>query len=58
MEKYENGLVLKKAGIVSGLDMTTETAITKLMFLLGQTLSYQEVKVKMQEPLAGELNRV
>lgn len=58
MEKYENGLALKRAGIVSGLDMTSETAITKLMFLLGQNLSYEEVKVKMQQSLAGELSRV
>jgi L-asparaginase len=35
--------------------MTTEATITKLMFLLGQGYSQQEVEAKMLEPLAGEM---
>ena len=35
MERYETGYHLLKAGIVSGHDSTTESAVTKLMFLLG-----------------------
>jgi L-asparaginase len=56
MEKYENGMTLKKAGIISGKDMTTEAAITKLMFLLGQEKSFQDAKLRMLQPLAGEMS--
>jgi len=37
--------------------MTTEAAITKLMFLLGSEMDYQEIKVNMQLDMAGELSR-
>ncbi|MBS1765612.1 MAG: asparaginase [Bacteroidetes bacterium] len=56
MEKYENGIVLKQAGVVSGKDMTTEAAVTKLMFLLGSGAEATEVKVNIQYSLAGELS--
>lgn len=56
MEKYENGMVLKQAGVVSGKDMTTEAAVTKLMFLLGSGASVQEIKVNMQYAIAGEVS--
>jgi L-asparaginase len=34
--RYETSTELKKIGIISGADMTTETAVAKLMFLLGE----------------------
>jgi L-asparaginase len=58
MERYENGLLLKKAGVISAHDMTTEAAITKLMFLLGGKSTVEEIHLLMQQPLAGELSRV
>jgi L-asparaginase len=34
-ERYENGNDLQEIGVLSGKDLTTAAAITKLMFLLG-----------------------
>ena len=48
--------VLQEAGVVPGHDMTTEAALTKLSFLLGQKqLSCKERKTKMGQNLSGEM---
>ena len=36
---YQTSILLEKIGIISGGDMTTEAALTKLMHLLGQNFS-------------------
>lgn len=47
---------MERKDIVTGLDMTTEAAYTKLAFLLGfPRLSYAEVKDSMRTDLCGEL---
>lgn len=56
MGQYETSLELLNAGVVSGKDMTTEAAITKLMFLLGQHLSTSEVKMYLNKSLRGEIS--
>lgn len=56
MERYETGYHLLKAGIVSGHDSTTESAVTKLMFLLGHGYSPDEVRRRMNESMAGEIS--
>jgi L-asparaginase len=53
--KYETSAQLKKIGVISGGDMTTEATITKLMFLFGQNLSPQRVKQLMTKNLRGEM---
>src|SRR5699024_5418382 len=38
MGKYETSTRLKKIGVISGKDLTTEAATTKMMYLLSQNL--------------------
>jgi L-asparaginase len=52
---YETSSKLKKMGVISGYDMTFETAVTKLMYLLGANLSASEIKQQMETSIAGEL---
>jgi L-asparaginase len=54
---YETSSHLKKMGVISGVDLTFESAITKLMFLLGQKLPPSKVKKLLQKNLRGELTK-
>lgn len=53
---YETSSHLKKLGVIGGSDLTFESAVTKLMFLLGQQLSQQEIKKQLLKNLRGELS--
>lgn len=53
--RYETSKELLSVGVISGADITTEAAVTKLMFLLGQEKSLEEVRRKLTIPLAGEM---
>lgn len=57
MHRYETGNELLKAGVVSGMDMTTESTLAKLMYLIGNKSNTAEVENLMQLPVAGELTR-
>ena len=56
MMRYETGILLQKIGVVSGRDATTEAVLTKLMYLLGQGFSSEEVGQLMAIPLRGEMS--
>lgn len=57
MSLYETGLRLQRAGVLCGHDMTTEAAVTKLMYLLGRDPSVEAVREGMQKSLRGEFTR-
>ena len=53
--RYVSSDILTASGVVPGLDMTFEAAMTKMMFLFGMGLEPKEVRRRIALPLAGEM---
>lgn len=53
---YKVGVDAEKSGLISGKDMSTEAAVTKLMWALAQTDDYEELKNIMITDLCGEIS--
>ena len=58
MGTYETSTQLKELGLISGGDITTEAAVTKLMYLLGQNIEKQEFKTVFETSLRGEISEI
>ena len=52
---YQVGNKLLELGVIQGRDMTTEAAMTKLMWAIGQGMSQKEIRKLFAIDLAGEI---
>jgi L-asparaginase len=56
MGQYETSTALKKMQVINGKDITTEAAITKVMYMLGSRVSPKLFKTVFETSLRGEMN--
>ena len=55
MGRYDTGYQLKNMGVVSGHDSTVESAVTKLMFLLGHYSDVNLIRTNISRNICGEI---
>ena len=57
MDLYATGATLKRAGVLSGADITTEAALGKLFSLMGRSDDNARVKTMLEKNLCGEITK-
>lgn len=57
MDIYATGRSLKQAGVISGHDITTESALGKLFYLMGNYTDNEKVKALLEKNLKGEISK-
>lgn len=58
MGHYETSVLLEKIDVISGYDITTESALAKFMCFLGENTPINEFKLIFETPLRGELSLI
>jgi glutamyl-tRNA(Gln) amidotransferase subunit D len=56
MNVYDSGRDLQAQGVIPLEDMLPETALVKLMWVLGQTKDVDEAKKLLKTNIAGEIS--
>ena len=56
MGHYETSVALKEIGVINGKDITTESAVAKLMYLLAENLETSTFKMFFESSLRGEIS--
>jgi len=55
MEKYQTGIALRDIGVMSGRDITTEAAVTKMMHIFGTCSEKEEIWAQLIRSIRGEM---
>ncbi|PCH77649.1 MAG: L-asparaginase 1 [Flavobacteriaceae bacterium] len=58
MGVYETSVDLQNIGIISGNDITTESALAKLMYLIGEGYNLTSIKKWFETPIRGEISEI
>ena len=57
-EAYANSAFFQKIGVISGKDLTTEAAVTKMMYLFENVEDIKEIESLLKIDLCGEMTMV